>query len=375
MMNANPHILLLSCFTGEGHNSAARALQEEFQRSNIASRMADPVSFQSKRAQNFVSSCYNSMIRKTPAAFGALYKAGELYGKSGITSPVYYANAHYASKLLRFIEAEGFDAVVSTHLYGMEVMTAINKRLGKHIPSYGVLTDYTCIPFLDEVKLNAWFVPHEEIGQELQKKGVPGKQIIPSGIPVSARFMQHGSKEDARKALQMPLYAGICLLMTGGVGCEKMCGLCDAFLEHDRNDLFFYVLVGRNERLQQQICDRYGANGRIRAVPFTKEVHRYLEAADVLISKPGGLSSTEAAVANIPLVHYGIIPGCETQNAAFFARHGMSLQANREKEAIALALNLLQDRQAIERMRARQRQVISPHAAETIVRYVVASCS
>lgn len=97
-------VLILSCYTGEGHNSAARAVMEELQAHGIECEITDPVAFKSEKAQKFVSSFYNNMIKKTPAAFGALYKAGAIYDSTGITSPVYLLNAGYAENLNSYID-------------------------------------------------------------------------------------------------------------------------------------------------------------------------------------------------------------------------------------------------------------------------------
>ena len=84
------------------------------------------------------------------------YKAVVLYDSTGITSPVYYANASYAQCLYQYITENGFDAVISTHLYGMEALTAIKRKAIFDVPFYGVLTDYTLIPFLAETKLDGY---------------------------------------------------------------------------------------------------------------------------------------------------------------------------------------------------------------------------
>ena len=139
-------LLLLSCPTGEGHNSARRALAEELKRQGVEYVLADPVGFQSKRARELVAAAYNGLIRRAPTVFGMVYRAGAVYESTGLRSPVYYANAHYASTLHDYLQAERFDGVLSTHLFGLEAVTAIRRRTGAHIPSFGVLTDYTCIP-------------------------------------------------------------------------------------------------------------------------------------------------------------------------------------------------------------------------------------
>ncbi len=360
------NILLLSCPTGEGHNSASRAIAEELSARGIAWESKDPVSFQSERACHFVSSFYNGMVRKAPAAFGALYKAGGLYSATGVRSPVYLANAHYAEALYAYICEKRFDAVVCTHLYGMEALTAIRRRLQKQVFSFGVLTDYTCIPFFWEVELDGYFVPHASIGETLCGQGVPQERIFATGIPVSSRFRAHIPKQTARQLLGLPPDRRLYLLMTGGVGCETMLGLCDELARSD-GDAIAYVLTGRNGALLEKLCARYGENGCIRAVGFTDQVAVYMRACDVLISKPGGLSSTEAAVANVPLVHFGAIPGCETRNAHFFSSRGLSLAVRREKEAAEAAKELADRADEAKRMCERQRAAIPADASGQIV--------
>ena len=148
----------MSCDTGEGHNSAARALVGAFNRRNIDCTLIDPLIFRGSKASEIVSASYTAMLRKAPALFGIIYKAGDIYSSTRIVSPVYYANSKYAPGLREYIEDKGFDAVVSTHLFPMEALTAIRKKGGFNIPCYGVLTDYTCIPFFGETKLDGYFI-------------------------------------------------------------------------------------------------------------------------------------------------------------------------------------------------------------------------
>ena len=364
-------VLLLSCFTGEGHNSAARAIQEELDARGIENKLMDPVLFHGRRAQRFVSSFYNNMIRTMPGTFGALYKVGAAYDATGITSPVYLANAAYAKNLYQYIEENQYDRVVATHLYGMEAMTAIRRRLHVEVPSYGVLTDYTRIPFFTEVQLTGYFIPHEDLREAMTSRGLPSDRVFATGIPTAARFARTMEKEQARQLLQMPSDKKILTVMSGGIGGGNVTGLCDALLAKTTEDYRIYVLVGRNEERKQKLQERYGADGRIQPVSFTTEVNVYMKAADVLLSKPGGLSSTEAAVANVPLIHINGIPGCETENIRFFEEHGLSHAAQSVEEAADMAVQLADDAEAGEAMRARQRAAINPWAARDIVNQVV----
>ena len=364
-------ILILTCSTGEGHNSAARAVQKVLEKKGIICEMADPVAFQSKRMERLVSALYNNTIRKKPEVFGAVYKLGDLYSSSKLPSPVYWANAHYSAALKEYILEHHFDAVICTHLYGMEAMTAIRRDKDFTIPCYGILTDYTCIPFLDETELTGFFVPNQETKNHLINHGTPEENIIISGIPVDDSFRDCPTKEAARKSLNIPQDQKVFLVMTGGVGCENMEGLCDTLLLNAPDDALMLVLTGKNDALKNRLTEKYGALSQFKAVGFTRQVPVYMAAADVMLSKPGGLSTTEAAVANVPLVHIHAIPGCETCNAKYFSEHGMALWAKDDEEAVIYAKAIAYQKDSADRMRAQQRRLIPPNAAHMIVEKVV----
>ncbi len=360
--------MILTCSTGEGHNSAAHALETALLDQGISCEIADPVAFQSERMQHAVSSLYNNIIKKTPAVFGAIYKLGDLYASTKLPSPVYWANAQYADSLRTYILDKGFDTVVCTHLYGMEVMTAIRHDTDFKVPCYGVLTDYICIPFIEETDLDKFFVPSEETKQELIQKGIDADRIIITGIPVNKTFSDHVDKASARTQLDIPQDKKVFLVMTGGVGCENMMGLCDALVRSLKSDGMIYVMTGKNNNLKKKLDEKYQSNDQIRTIPFTRNVADYMAASDVLLSKPGGLSSTEAAVANIPMVHIHAIPGCETHNARYFRENGLSCHAHDDKEAVEFAAELAYNQPNAEQMCAMQRKFIPHDAANSIIK-------
>ena len=116
-------------------------------------------------------------------------------------------------------KAVGVDECKNTfvRLYGMEACTALRQRQKLPVPAYGVLTDYTAIPFFHETRLNGYFVPHRDLIAELTATGMDASLLHPTGIPVSPRFAQHMPKEQAREHLSLPTGKRIYLVMTGGV--------------------------------------------------------------------------------------------------------------------------------------------------------------
>lgn len=363
-------VLILSCDTGCGHNSAAAALSDELRRRGIEHTVFDPLTLGGKRTDRIVSASYSGMLRKAPSAFGVIYRVGDLYSSTGITSPVYLANAVYAKKLQAYITNGGYDRVICTHLFAMEAMTAIKRRLGGSVPCYGVMTDYTCVPFFSETKLDGYFIPHEDLREEHVKKGIPCDRIWCTGIPVRERFTHHTDKAEARAALGMPADAEIALVMSGGVGCGNIGEICSALLKKQTGKLAVFVLTGRNAQMKQELDGRFSDVPALHTVSFTDKVNLYMNASDVMISKPGGLTSTEAAVSGIPFVQLLTYTGCEKKNIAFFSSHGMSAQAESPEDAAEKAAELIRDREKAEAMLLAQRRNASPEAARIIVEKV-----
>lgn len=363
--------LILSCSTGEGHNSAARAIVEAAEKKNITCVLEDPVSFGGTWAKNIVAAAYNKTIQKAPRMFGAVYRAGELFDKTNITSPVYYANSLYAKDLQQYLQQEKIDAVICTHLYGMEAMTAVRKKHGNFTPCFGVLTDYTYIPFFTETDMDKYFIPHQDLTAELERNGIPAGRLSATGIPVSSAFSAPISRDEARRFLEIPESRKVYLVMSGGMGSGDLKNICDQFLIQETGDFTVYVLAGRNDSLRSKLQKRYQDNTQIQIVAFTDKVPWYMKAADVMITKPGGLSSTEAIVLGIPLIHFLFIPGCETKNIDFFNGKGLSLRAESSADAVTKAKQLADNPEQAEMMRQNQRFHSRPHAAESIVKEVL----
>ena len=364
-------VLLLSCDTGCGHNSAARAICEELTTRGIEHELLDPLTLGDSRAGDIASDLYTKMLRDAPGLFGKLYKLGDCYSKSKLTSPIYLANKAYADRLYRYIEENHFDRVISTHLFPMEATTALKKE-GKNIRAYGVLTDYTCVPFFDETRLDGYFIPHEDLRHEMILRGMPDSRIFVTGIPVAAKFADHVEKSEARRKLGIPKDKDMLLIMSGGVGCGQIPELCDIITRARRErDFVAYVLVGRNNDMKEELDRRFGVSSHICTVPFTTDVNLYMNAADAMISKPGGLTSTEAAVAGVPLVQLLTYTACEEKNIEFFAERKMSIKADSPMAAAEKAFGLIDNHRAAELVRRCQSENIFPDAASRIVSKVI----
>ena len=365
------NVLLLSCSTGEGHNHCARAVRQALEGMGHHTDFFDMLHLFGEPGPISMESLLNHISTKTPSLFGLMYRAGEKVSALGVTSPVYLVNTNYGKRLSDLINDEGYDAVICSHLFPMETLTFIRRRYEIKARCYGILSDYTCIPFLAETDLDGYFLPHEQVKAACVQAGMPAEKLIVTGMPVAREFRKALSKKKARALLDIPPQAKMYLVMTGGIGCGDAISLCDALLTMPDEDALIYVLAGRNEELLNGLNEKYSTESEVRALPFTDQVCTYMHAADVLLSKAGGISSAEAAVANVPLVHTMMIPGVETQNAEFFQTLGMSLVANSNEAAARFADRIVYDGKTARRITAAQKEHMPPDGDQRIARYVV----
>ena len=363
-------VLILSTGTGEGHNSAAKAVKEQFERRNIPCELADVLDFASDKASAYGRRIYIWSTVRAKKVFAGAYRAGRAISSARLKSPVYFANALYADKLCNYIKENGYDTVVMPHLFPAEAMTWLLRKHKLEVQTYFIATDYTCIPFTEETRVDYYFIPHEELATEFIKRGIPAEKLVPTGIPVSERFLHLPTQAEARAHLGIPLDKSCILMMTGSMGYGRVESMAAKLVEQTGEETHLYILGGTNEELKKNLRDTYVGTDRVHVLDFTTEAHLYMAAADVLFTKPGGLTSTEAVAAKVPLVHTRPIPGCEDRNVAFFTAHGMSVSAPEEEEMLRKGLELLRDPAARARMRECQEKYGKPYAADAVCEFI-----
>lgn len=364
-------VLLLSCGTGAGHNSAAYAIEYNLKSKGIFCETKDIGEFKSKKTVEKVNGIYAKVIRKTPNLFGAVFAMGMAYDKLHLPSPIYPIYAKYADALYNYIKEKGFTRVICTHFFAMNTMTEIRKRYGKGIPCYGVMTDYTIHPFVKETDMDGYFVPDGKVAKQFMKIGFSADKIIISGIPVHPKFNNNISKTQARRRLGLDENKSTVLIMTGSEGCGKIKKLCKELVRTFDNSYNFVILCGKNTELKDELDKAFSSFNNIQTVGFTDDVNLYLKAADCVLSKSGGLSLTEIAVANVPLINLNAVPGLESANFKTFTSHGLSLNGKKIKDAVKNTRLLLNDNALATNMQTLQRQYVEGNATYLITQMVM----
>ncbi len=360
--------LILSCGTGGGHNMAAEAVAEALSdRGHTAIRL-DPYQLVSDSLAETVGNAYIKLVQKSPRLFGAVYGLGNAYRRLPVRSPVYHINGKMAPHMQRYLQENHFDAIISTHVFPAEILTHMRHN-GLDVPkNIFIATDYTCIPFTEESECDFYITPSPKLTAEFCARGIPEEKIRPIGIPVRRAFRSGITKEEARLRLRLSPDKRYVLLSGGSIGVGGLHTAIEALLpylsQNEKTGLI--VLCGNNEPLFSRLSEQFAAHPQIEILRSTEEMGMYLKACDIFISKPGGLSSTESAVAGIPLIHISPIPGCESRNTEFFASNGISIPVRRIEDELLPAVLQLQDETVAAAMRQKQAEVINRNAADDI---------
>ncbi len=357
-------VLILSANTGGGHNSTARALAEQLEKTGSEYEIADTLAFISERVSDFISWGHSYIYRRLPRLFGFGYRYEEKH------SPrfMYEQCAKGVDALQSKLESEHFDAVLCVHVFSALMMTEIRHRHHNNIPAFFIATDYTCSPGCSEFALDGYFIPHRMLLGEFVRAGLPADKLFASGIPVANSFHEVVDKAEARRRLGLKEKNRVVLLSCGSMGCGKLDRNAVMISERMPADATLVVLCGKNEKTYEAL--RPLESERMRVLAFTDQVALYMSAADIYITKPGGLTTSEALAKRLPMLFIEAVPGLETRNYDFLIGNGVATGSKNWRHVSALVQRILRDPSLTANQVENMKRFTSQNAAEFICRHV-----
>ena len=312
-----------------------------------------------------VSDGYIGMVRTIPQVYGFIYDRAERATAAGGFRV--WASEFTARNLRGLMERLRPSAVVCTHAFPCGVMSAYKRLYDPALPVIGIVTDFVVHPFWIYKNVDAYAVATPEIRAAMVGRGIEPERIGVDGIPVDPRF---GAVPDdrgpLRDALGLPRHATVALVMGGGLGLGPVAATVRA-LARTAVPLIPVVIVGKNRRLERHVAEqarRHGAD--VRVLGFVENVFDWMGAADVLVTKPGGLTTSEALAARVPMVLLRPLPGQEERNARYLVSRGAALRARNAGELVRVVDAVLSDERVGRRLRESAAVLARPDATERI---------
>ncbi len=347
------NILILSASTGGGHLKASKALESYILENepNSKIKVVDTLEYINHIVNKLVTKGYIILAKYLNPLYKILYR---LTDKPNIlTSLVTKLIICLSEKLLPLIQEFKPDVIVTTHPFCTE-MTSILKGKNKiKIPIVCIMTDYAPHNTWIKPNVDEYCVACEDMIADMVSRGVKEEKIHAYGIPVYAGFFHQDErdKEVLLKELGLSKNKMTVLVMAGSFGVYNIEKIYKE-INQIPMDFQIIVLTGNNKRLynnmKKEIKD---SNKPTKLIKFTNEVHRYMNLSDVLITKPGGLTVSEALASNLPLITFDAIPGQEEANAKFLLDHHMSISIGKGDKCTRAVEELLNDEEKLIKIR------------------------
>lgn len=338
------HTLILSCNTGQGHNSCARAISEVFEAHGSPCEIADSLLFISEAASHFISSWHVRMYRYLPKLYKSSYKGVESHASPfKEDSPIYQYLCSGAERMYEYILHGGFDCVICTHVFPAIALTNMLAHHPVGIKTAFVATDYTCSPGAADSSLAHYFIPDASLVDEFAACGVDPARIIPSGLPVRREFYLPGDAAQAKRRIGVAEGHRHMLLMCGSMGCGPMYALAVELSARLSPAEELTIICGSNARLYDKLGRELFALPNIHIEAAVDDMPLYMRASELYLTKPGGLSTSEAAAMGLPMVLIDTVAGCEAHNLDFFVKKGGAVTADTPQELADIAVALLRD--------------------------------
>lgn len=370
-MSAKPRVLLLSASSGAGHVRAAQALEKAFAgRGDCTVEHIDVIHYVSKLFQRAYDRAYIAMVRRAPGLMGVLYDRTD--------QPWRHARRRLAldrlntGPMIRLLKRAQPDLCVATHFLPAEIIAWLiaKKRLRTH--NAIVVTDYDVHAMWLCQTVDRYYLAMDEAAEYLVNIGVPREKLRVTGIPIDPLFAKPIDRPDTRRALGLDPTATSLLISAGGYGIGPVEQLVNDLLALKKS-WQIVAIAGKAEKVQkrlEEISRGAGplANGspRLVSVGFTKEMDKYMAAADLLVGKAGGLTTSEALARELPMALIEPIPGQEERNADHLLEGGAAIRCNNLPAAAWKIAALLDDSPRLGKMRDAARRMGKPDSAANI---------
>lgn len=358
-------VLILYVSVGTGHMKAAEALKESIERQfeGWSVDICDALKYINPIIDKIVVNSYLGTLKRSPGLYSKLYTASG--SGTGIYDISKAMNKLLSYKLNNLIKDFKPSAVVCTHPFPMQMLSSLKEKNKISVPTVAILTDYVVHSLWLDNGMDAFIVANDIMKSEMVKRGIPANIIFPYGIPVSPKFLNRIDKTKLRKELGLADKFTV-LVMGGGMGFGNMDNTMASLLNCDM-DIQIIAVTGTNQRLKNQLeRSASRSNKKVLILSYTDKINELMDISDLLITKPGGMTISEALVKGLPIFIISPIPGQEEGNANFLIRSGVASKIEDSGQLISVLSEVANDPVALNTMRENSRFLGKPHSSSDI---------
>jgi processive 1,2-diacylglycerol beta-glucosyltransferase len=372
-MSTPPRILVLSASVGAGHLRAAQAVELALRETvpGATVRNVDVLELTNAAFRRVYGKAYLDLVNKVPHVLGYFYDLLDKPSRSGKYRGDRFRLAVEKLNLrhfIHFLQEEPWELVINTHFLPAEIIASLRKQMKLSLPQVTATTDFETHRLWVNQPCEHYFTATEEGAQYLQHWGVQAADTTATGIPIHPVFSKPKDRAACRKKHGLAGDRPVVLQLAGGFGVGPIAKLYQAVLDVAR-PLEVVVITGRNEAARAQLeAITPPPRHKTHVLGFTSEIDELMAAADLVVSKPGGLTTSETLARGAVMVIVNPIPGQESRNSDFLLENGAAIKVNNLGTLAYKVSAILDDPARLARLKTNAAKLARPRAAYDVVR-------
>jgi processive 1,2-diacylglycerol beta-glucosyltransferase len=369
-MSAAPRILILSASVGAGHLRAAQAVELALREMTPEAtvRNVDVLELTNAAFRRLYGKAYLDLVNRAPHVLGYFYDLLDKPTRSGASSSRSDRLRLAFEKLnlrrfMRLLQDEPWDLVINTHFLPAEIIASLRRKGKLAVPQVTATTDFETHRLWVNQPCEHYFTATTEGACYLQHWGVPAGDVSVTGIPVHPVFSRPKDRAECLRKHGLADDRPVILQLSGGFGVGPIEKLFRAILEVER-PIELVAIAGRNEAVRERLAALTPPpRHRAHVLGFTHAIDELMGAADLVVSKPGGLTTSETLARGAVLVIVNPIPGQEARNSDFLLENGAAIKVNNLGTLAYKVGALLDDPARLKQLRANVSRIARPRAA------------
>lgn len=370
-------IMIFYAAYGGGHLSAARSIKENIESNytDVEVMLVDCMEYVNKYVNKVTTKAYSEMAKKAPRTWGKVYWKSQRGPLAHISTTSNKVLSIKLNKLLKDFEP---DIIISTHPFGTQ-MCAYLKKSGKlHAKIATVMTDYAphdqWLVFSDFV--DYYFVSHEGMKKQLHEKGISNEKIFATGIPLLNKFLLKYDKSQILESFGLSPKKKTVLFFGGGefgLGKTQTYKIFKSFIQCNEN-IQVVAISGKNQKMKEsfeELVDELHKQDNVKILEYTDKVPELMSISDLVVTKPGGLTTTESLASGLPIVIINPIPGQEEENAIYLEKNKVAVWIKKEDNVQEILNDLFSNPDKIQEMKIRARLISKKNSTKDICKILL----
>lgn len=367
-------VMILYASVGGGHFKAANGINNYINENypDCKTELIDALKYTNKLVDSIVVNSYVNMARYSPKMWGEIYKFSEKqYSVANFSNAV---QKILSKKLFKLFKDEHPDIVISTHPFITEMVASLKKHNKTSCKLCVIMTDYASHKFW-EIKheyIDMYFVANNEMKYSLINNGIFESKIHVTGIPVEPAFSREYNKEEIYKEFELSPNKRTFLIFGGGqFGMSNIKDFFKAILNLNE-DIQIVAIAGKGKKTKKLFEKLAKTSDKtVQILGYTNKIPELMQIADFVVSKPGGLTTTEILVSQVPFIIINPVPGQEEENANFLTNNGAAVRIWDVSKALPFIEQFINDSFRIENMKAMQKHIAKPNSTKDIVEKIL----